>query len=266
MRKYIAGVLTAGVLFCALRWADLALWTDRETGLVTAGPVWARYLVLAVLAGLALLAGHRSAGPAGEVSRPRTRKAGLALSVPAFAAGALYLAQGVLDLLGAAGVPDLVCGVLEVLCALWLEYLGQYWLLAGLRSRRRAASAPPPALLGVLGSLVFVWDVLASFMTNGSSWHRTIPTAAVWQALAALLLLAAVLRAVCLPGAASPRSLCRCGLLAWVLCFAWQVPRCALLPAGPGDWGMAVLGLLGGVCALLCASPEPLRRGSHAAG
>ena len=46
MRKYIAGVLTAGVLFCALRWADLALWTDRETGLVTAGPVWARYLAL----------------------------------------------------------------------------------------------------------------------------------------------------------------------------------------------------------------------------
>ena len=143
MRKYIAGVLTAGVLFCALRWADLALWTDRETGLVTAGPVWARYLVLAALAGLALLAGHRSAGPAGEVSRPRTRKAGLALSVPAFAAGALYLAQGVLDLLGAAGVPDLARGVLEVLCALWLECLGQFWLLAGLRSQRRA-SAPAP--------------------------------------------------------------------------------------------------------------------------
>ena len=265
MRKYIAGVLTAGVLFCALRWADLALWTDRETGLVTAGPVWARYLVLAVLAGLALLAGHRSAGPAGKVSCPRSRKAALALSLPAFAAGTLYLAQGVLDLLGAAGVPALAHGALEVLCALWLECLGQYWLLAGLRSQRRA-SAPPPALLGVLGSLVFVWDVLASFMTNGSSWHRTIPTAAVWQALAALLLLAAVLRAVCLPGAASPRSLCRCGLLAWMLCFAWQAPRCALLPAGPGDWGMAVLGLLGGVCALLCASPEPLRRGSHAAG
>lgn len=265
MRKYIAGVLTAGVLFCALRWADLALWTDRETGLVTAGPVWARYLILAALAGLALLAGHGAAGSAGKVSCPRSRKAALALSLPAFAAGTLYLAQGVLDLLGAAGVPALAHGALEVLCALWLECLGQFWLLAGLGSRRRA-SVPPPALLGVLGSLVFVWDVLASFMTNGSSWHRTIPTAAVWQALAALLLLAAVLRAVCLPGAASPRSLCRCGLLAWVLCFAWQVPRCALLPAGPGDWGMAVLGLLGGVCALLCASPELLRRGSHAAG
>ena len=153
MRKYIAGVLTAGVLFCALRWADLALWTDRETGLVTAGPVWARYLALAVLAGLALLAGHGAAGSAGGVSCPRSRKAALALSLPAFAAGTLYLAQGVLDLLGAAGVPDLARGVLEVLCALWLECLGQHWLLAGLRSQRRA-SAPPPALLGVLGSLV----------------------------------------------------------------------------------------------------------------
>ena len=53
MRKYIVGVLTAGVLFSGLRGADLALWTDRETGLVTAGPVWARYLILAALAGLA---------------------------------------------------------------------------------------------------------------------------------------------------------------------------------------------------------------------
>ena len=219
MRKYIAGVLTAGVLFCALRWADLALWTDRETGLVTAGPVWARYLILAALAGLALLAGHGAAGSAGKVSCPRSRKAALALSVPAFAAGALYLAQGVLDLLGAAGVPALAHGALEVLCALWLECLGQFWLLAGLRSQRRA-SAPPPALLGVLGSLVFVWDVLASFMTNGSSWHRTIPTAAVWQALAALLLLAAVLRAVCLPGAASPRACAAAG--------CW--PGCSALP------------------------------------
>lgn len=266
MRKYVAGVLAAGILFCGLRGADLALWTDRETGLVTAGPVWARYLILAVLAGAALLAGHGSAGSAGAVSCPRSRKAALALSLPAFAAGALYLAQGVLDLLGAAGVPALAHGVLEVLCALWLECLGQYWLLAGLGSQRRKASAPPPAWLGVLGSMVFVWEVLASFMTNGSSWHRTIPTAAVWQQLAALLVLAAVLRAVCLPDAANPRNLSRCGLLAWVLCLAWQLPRCILLPAGPGDWGLAVLGLLGGVCALLCAGAGPRRRGAHAAG
>ena len=57
MRNYVAGVLTAGILLGALRWADLALWTDLDTGLVTAGPVWARYLALALVAGLALLAG-----------------------------------------------------------------------------------------------------------------------------------------------------------------------------------------------------------------
>ena len=57
MRNYVAGVLTAGILLGALRWADLALWTDLDTGLVTAGPVWARYLALALVAGLALLVG-----------------------------------------------------------------------------------------------------------------------------------------------------------------------------------------------------------------
>jgi hypothetical protein len=51
-----------------------------------------------------------------------------------------------------------------------------------------------------------------------------------------------------------------------VLCLAWQLPRCVLLPAGPGDWGLAALGLLGGACALFCAQPGPLRRGNHAAG
>ena len=266
MRNYVAGVLTAGILLGALRWADLALWTDLDTGLVTAGPVWARYLALALVAGLALLAGELPGASAAAVERPRTRGAALALSLPVFVAGALYLIQGGLDLLGGTGPAGAVHGALGVLCALWLECLGQRWLLAGLRSQRRSASAPPPAWLGVLGSLVFAWDVLASFMTNGSSWHRTIPTSAVWQQLAALLLLGALLRAVCLPDAPNPKNLCRCGLLAWVLCLAWQLPRCVLLPAGPGDWGLAALGLLGGACALFCAQPGPLRRGNHAAG
>ena len=146
MRNYVAGVLTAGILLGALRWADLALWTDLDTGLVTAGPVWARYLALALVAGLALLAGGLPGASAAAVERPRTRGAALALSLPAFAAGALYLAQGVLDLLGAAGVPALAHGALGVLCALWLECLGQHWLLAGLRSQRRSASAPPPEI------------------------------------------------------------------------------------------------------------------------
>ena len=121
MRNYVAGVLTAGILLGALRWADLALWTDLDTGLVTAGPVWARYLALALAAGLALLAGGLPGASAAAVERPRTRGAALALSLPAFAAGALYLIQGRLDLLGGTGPAGAVHGALGVLCALWLE-------------------------------------------------------------------------------------------------------------------------------------------------
>ena len=257
MRKSVAGFLVSGVIFCAARFADLALFTDLETGLLIEGQVWLRYAVLFAWAALALAVGHTSAGSAAPLTAPKTRSAAFALSVPALTAGVFYLGRGLLDILAG----SFLYGALGVLCALWLECLGQHWLLAGLGSRRRIQL---PAWLGVLGSLLFVWDVLASFMTNGSSWHRTIPTSAVWQQLAALLLLAAVLRAVCLPGAASPKSVCRCGLLAYILCFAWQLPRCILLPAGPGDWALVALGLLGGACAMLCASPK--QRGSHAAG
>ena len=254
MRNYVAGVLTAGILLGALRWADLALWTDLDTGLVTAGPVWARYLALALVAGLALLAGELPGASAAAVERPRTRGAALALSLPAFAAGALYLIQGGLDLLGGTGPAGAVHGALGVLCALWLECLGQHWLLAGLRSQRRSASAPPPAWLGVLGSLVFVWDVLASFMTNGSSWHRTIPTSAVWQQLAALLLLGALLRAVC----QKPVPLRAAGLGA--------VPGLAAAPVrpaagGPGGLGPGGAGAAGrGVRPVLRAARAPAAR------
>ena len=146
MRNYVAGVLTAGILLGALRWADLALWTDLDTGLVTAGPVWARYLALALVAGLALLAGELPGASAAAVERPRTRGAALALSLPAFAAGALYLIQGRLDLLGGTGPAGAVHGALGVLCALWLECLGQHWLLAGLRGARWVASAGGTAI------------------------------------------------------------------------------------------------------------------------
>lgn len=257
MRKQVADFLLSGVVFCAVRFADLALWTDLETGLVKGGHVWLRYAALFVWVLAALATGHNSAGPAALLAAPLSRKSAVALSVPAFAAGTLYLAQGVLDLL-AGGI---LRGALHILCALWLEVLAQRWLAAGLR---RKAEAPPPAWLGVAGSLTFAVGVLASFMTNGSSWHRTIPTSAAWQQLAALLLLAALLRAVCLPETASPRAVGRYGLLAALLCAAWQLPRCVLLPAGPGDWGLVALGVLGGVCALVWADPAPRAKGAHA--
>ena len=70
MKRLIIGYLAAGVAFCGLRWADLALWTDHASGLVTAGPVWARYAVLAVFAAAALVAGRAAAGSPAPLRTP----------------------------------------------------------------------------------------------------------------------------------------------------------------------------------------------------
>lgn len=265
MPRQITGFLASCTVFCAFRWVDLALWTDLSTGLIRNGHVWLRYAALFAWAAAALAAGHLAADPAGQLARPAGRGATFALSLPAFAASVCFGAQGVLDIIRAAGPADIVQGALYAVSALWLECLGQYWLTAGLGRPGRKASGPPPAWLGTAGSLAFVWGVLRSFMTNGSSWHRVAQTAAVWQQLAALLLLSALLRAVCLPGEPNPRAVGRYGLLAFGLCLCWQLPQCILLPGGPGDWALCALGLLGGLCAVLCAGPGLEKRGSHAA-
>ena len=250
MKRLIIGYLAAGAVFCGLRWADLALWTDRESGLVTAGPVWVRYAVLAVFAAAALGAGRAAAGSPASL---RSRQPAAAL--PALAGTALCVAGGVLGLLQASGVGAVVYSVLLLACGAWLGWLGYAWLAGGRR---------PSAWLGVAGTLVFVWKILNSFMTNGSSWYRTTPTSAVWQQLAALLFLAALLRVLCLPGETDGRAVGGYGLLAFCLCLCWQLPQCVLLAGGLADWALAAIGLLGGVCALLCAAGQRRSRGSHA--
>lgn len=252
MKRLIIGYLAAGLVFCGFRWADLALWTDLASGLVTAGPVWVRYAVLAVFAAAALAAGRAAAGSPAPL---RTRQ--WAAAVPALAGTFLCVAGGVLGLIQAAGVASVVRSVLTLACGGWLGWLGFAWVAGG--GRR------PSAWLGVAGTLVFVWQILNSFMTNGSSWYRTIPTSAVWQQLSALLFLTALLRVLCLPEEADGRAVGGYGLLAFCLCFCWQLPRCVLLGADFSGWALAAVGLLGGVCALLCAAGESRSVGSHAA-
>ncbi len=79
--------------------------------------------------------------------------------------------------------------------------------------------------LAIAGSVLFYWNVLMRFMENSSSWHRVHPTAAVWQALAALLLLAALARALYLPKPENGRTLCAAGLAALCLCLCWELPH-----------------------------------------
>ena len=116
----------------------------------------------------------------------------------------------------------------------------------------------------VLGTAVFYWCVLARFMENSSSWHRVAPTAAVWQALAALLLLSSLARALYLPKPENGRTLCAAGLAALCLCLCWELPHAAVLAVGAAAepallpelfaaLALCCVGALGGVCAAACA-------------
>ena len=175
------------VLLCVLlglgRGADLAFATDAATGLCTAGAVWWRYLALGAVVLAAVLAGRSRPLPP-EPLRSRRPAAG----VLAFAGAVCMLAAGAAQFVLAAGtVSTFVRILLEVACAVWLSNLGRSWL------RRDGWKTPTGGLpVAIAGSALFYWNVLMRFMENSSSWHRVQPTAAVWQEMAALLLLAAL--------------------------------------------------------------------------
>ena len=118
------------------------------------------------------------------------------------------------------------------------------------------------------GSLLFYWNVLMRFMENSSSWHRVQPTAAVWQALAALVFLAALARALHVLQPGNAKTLCAAGLAAFVLCLCWQLPRVVVLLTGigwaaPAVWaeifaeiGLCCVGGIGAACAAACANSQ----------
>ena len=157
------------------------------------------------------------------------------------------------------GVGTLLRTVLELLCGGWLLCLGWFWL-AGEKSR-------PTRKIGwaIAGSILFYWTVLERFMLNSSSWHRVGPTAAVWQQLTALLFLAALVRALYLPGQPKLGAVCGSGLLAFCLCLCWGLPQAAVRWAagelsGPALWfelGLCAVGALGAVCAIVCIKNAP---------
>ena len=215
------------------RGADLAFGTDAVTGLCTVGSVWWRYAAL----GAVVLAG-----------------------VLAFAGAVCFLAAAGAQLaVGLSATSSFVRSILECICAVWLSTLGRCWLTPS------GWKKPTGGLyLAVAGSVLFYWNVLMRFMENSSSWHRVAPTAAVWQALAALLLLSSLARALYLPKPENGRTLCAAGLAALCLCLCWEMPHAAVLAVGAAAdpallpelfaaLALCCVGALGGVCAAACA-------------
>ena len=185
MNPSVLFVFILSALLGVLRAADLAFGTDAVTGLCLVGSVWWRYLALGIVVLAAVLVG-RTQPSRSEAVRSRRPLAG----VLAFAGAVCFLAAaGAQIALGAAsGLGGFVRCILECVCSVWLSTMGRCWLSPD------AWKKPFGGLyLAVAGSLLFYWNVLMRFMENSSSWHRVQPTAAVWQVLAVLVFLAALL-------------------------------------------------------------------------
>lgn len=258
MNFFIMVSLILSVLLGIFRGIDLALLTDAETGLCIVGPVWLRYGALAVAVGAAVAAG-RCCKPQAGALRGHCTPSG----VVALAAAVCYGEAAVLRILWmGSSVVMLLRAVLEALCAFWMIGLGLSWLRKDWKIPTRSLT---PA---VLGSAVFYWCVLARFMENSSSWHRVTPTAAVWQALAALVFLTALARALHVPQPGNGKTLCAAGLAAFALCLCWQLPHVLVLMSGlswatPAVWpeifaglGLCCVGSIGGVCAAACLNRQ----------
>lgn len=258
MNFFIMVSLFLSAALGVFRGIDLALLTDAETGLCIVGPVWLRYGALAVAVGAAVAAG-RCCKPQAGALRGRCTISG----VVALAAAVCYGEAAVLRILWmGSSVAMLIRAVLEALCAFWMIGLGLSWLRKDWKTPTRSLT---PA---VLGSAVFYWCVLARFMENSSSWHRVTPTAAVWQALAALVFLAALARALHVPQPGNGKTLCAAGLAAFALCLCWQLPYVLVLMSGlswaaPAVWpeifaglGLCCVGGIGGACVTACLNEE----------
>lgn len=252
-------IFTCGGALAIGRGLDLALWTDWNTGLCTAGSVWLRYggLWAALVVGI-ITARKLARQPL--VLRSACRPVGVTSVLGGVCVG---LAGAVRLAVGMTGVGALVRAVLELVCAVWLIRLGRSWTHKG--EYRLPGRSMTPA---VLGTAVFYWGVLSRFMENSSSWHRVTPTAAVWQALAALVFLAALARALHVPQPGNDKTLCAAGLAAFALCLCWQLPYVLVLMSGlswaaPAVWpeifaglGLCCVGGIGGACVAACLNGE----------
>ena len=261
-------IFVLGGIVAVGRGLDLALWTDWESGLCLYGSVWLRYAVLAVAVLGALFAGYKLARQP-DILRSRCVPSGTTAAL----AGAFFALAGVLRLaVGITGVGALVRAVLEVVCGVWFVLLAKSW-----RSKSEYRLPSQSMTPAVLGTAVFYWCVLSRFMENSSSWHRAEPTAMVWQLLAALVFLSALLRALWLPETSNGRTLCMAGLASFELCFCWELPRvlvmlfrgltAADLPELLFGFGLCCVGALGVFStARVAASDGAKPKGKHSVG
>ncbi len=259
MKRLTAGIsLLVPVAAGAVRWLDLVNFCDLTTGFVLLGPVWARYLCMAMVLSLGVLASFLAARrPSGLVRRSMSLGLLCLLAGGAFAALAgVQLAA----LLGGAeaDVLETAQTVLYLLTALWLLLLGI--------SRVAGSTVAPSgsAWTGILGTFAFYLLTVRRFCFNPSGIVRIVPTVQVFSALSALVLLQGAVKAFYLPHLPIGRGLFFRGYLAFFFCTCLEAPQAVCLYLG-GQYTLAqlaeglalgVIGLIGLRCAALTVGEE----------
>lgn len=259
MKRLAAGIsLLVPVAAGAVRWLDLVNFCDLTTGFVTLGPVWARYLCMALVLSLGVLASFLAARrPSGLVRRSMSLGLLCLLAGGAFAALAgVQLAA----LLGGreADVLETAQTVLYLLTALWLLLLGI--------SRVAGSTVAPSgsAWTGILGTFAFYLLTVRRFCFNPSGIVRIVPTVQVFSALSALVLLQGAVKAFYLPHLPVGRGLFFRGYLAFFFCTCLEAPQAVCLYLG-GQYTLAqlaeglalgVIGLIGLRCVALTVGDE----------
>ena len=120
-------IFTCGGALAIGRGLDLALWTDWNTGLCTAGSVWLRYGGLWAALVVGIIAARKLARQP-LVLRSACRPVGITSVLGGVCVG---LAGAVRLAVGMTGVGALVRAVLELVCAVWLIRLGRSWTHKG---------------------------------------------------------------------------------------------------------------------------------------
>lgn len=259
MKRLTAGIsLLVPVAAGAVRWLDLVNFCDLTTGFVLLGPVGARYLCMAMVLSLGVLASFLAARrPSGLVRRSMSLGLLCLLAGGAFAALAgVQLAA----LLGGAeaDVLETAQTVLYLLTALWLLLLGI--------SRVAGSTVAPSgsAWTGILGTFAFYLLTVRRFCFNPSGIVRIVPTVQVFSALSALVLLQGAVKAFYLPHLPIGRGMFFRGYLAFFFCTCLEAPQAVCLYLG-GQYTLAqlaeglalgVIGLIGLRCAALTVGEE----------
>lgn len=243
---FVTKLLLSGMVLVGLAFlADLLLNIDFATGLLKAGPVWVRYIVLLLAVGLCFTGWKEIAPSAVGVMRVPHPTLGIICFGCAIVAGlyavALLVQYGnqIAVFTHSVSAQKLPIGAFPLgsffgimqglfLCtyAVWMIRLGRQ-----LRSRRRVCPTKS-TLPGALALVPFVMDAMYGVLVHPSSLHRLVPFVQVMGALSALLWICVLLHSLYI-ALLRPwvKWLYLFGLTSFLLCFCFGAGRLAYLVA-----------------------------------